>query len=416
MRILYLSQYFPPEMGAPAARVSELAARWVERGHEVCVLTGFPNHPTGIVPVEYRGRVLQRETWRGVEVLRTWIYAAPNKGVLARSLAYASFAGSSVALGGLAREVRRADVVLATSPQFLCALSGWTLARAWRVPYALEIRDLWPQSIVEVGALSERHPMVAVLRRLERFVYREADLLVGVTDSFARIWREQGILPAKIRVIKNGVDLQAFRPDIDGTNMRAELGLGDRFVVGYIGTIGMAHGLGTLLDVAERLRDRKDIVFALVGEGAEKAALAEQARARGLDSVRFVGELPRARIPEVLAATDLAVVMLRDTPLFETVLPSKLFEIMGCARPLALAVGGEARKLVEQAGAGYVVPPQDAAAMTATILHAQANPSEARARADAGRRFVEAHFDRRALADRYLDELIALAARGRNVR
>src|SRR5688500_3426717 len=137
MRILYLSQYFPPEMGAPAARVSELAARWVEQGHQVCVLTGFPNHPTGVVPPEYRGRVLQREQWRGVEVLRTWIYATANKGVLRRGLAYGSFASSSVLLGGLAREVRRADVVLASSPQFLVALSGYLLARAWRVPYAL---------------------------------------------------------------------------------------------------------------------------------------------------------------------------------------------------------------------------------------------------------------------------------------
>lgn len=413
MRILYLSQYFPPEMGAPAARVSELAARWVERGHEVCVLTGFPNHPTGVIPPEYRGRAFQRERWRGVEVLRTWVYAAPNKGVLKRGLAYGSFAGSSVLLGGLAREVRRADVVLATSPQFLCALSGYALARAWRVPYALEIRDLWPQSIVEVGALPERHPAVTGLRLLERFVYREADLLVGVTDSFAQIWRAQGVDPDKIRVIKNGVDLQLFRPDVDGSAMRAELGLGDRFVVGYIGTIGMAHGLGTLLDVAERLRAHEDIVFALVGDGAERVALEAQARARGLDNVRFCGVLPRARIPEVLAATDLAVVMLRDTPLFETVLPSKLFEIMGSSRPLALAVGGEARALVEQAGAGYTLPPQDVPAMTDAILRAQSHPDEARARARAGRAYVEQHFDRRVLADRYLDELVALVERER---
>ncbi|MBC8066993.1 MAG: glycosyltransferase family 4 protein [Deltaproteobacteria bacterium] len=413
MRILYLSQYFPPEMGAPAARVSELAARWAERGHEVCVLTGFPNHPTGVVPPEYRGRVLQREQWRGVEVLRTWIYATANKGVLRRGLAYGSFASSSVLLGGLAREVRRADVVLASSPQFLVALSGYLLARAWRVPYALEIRDLWPQSIVEVGALSERHPIVHVLRGLERFVYEQADLLVGVTDSFAEIWRQQGISPTKIRVIKNGVDLELFTPDIDARAIRAELQLGDRFVVGYIGTIGMAHGLGTLLDVADRFRARPGVVFVLIGDGAERAALEADARARGLDNVRFVGVLPRAKIPAVLAATDLAVVMLRDTPLFETVLPSKLFEIMGCARPLVLAVGGEARRLVEQAGAGYTVASQDAAAMTDAIEHAMRDPDDARARGLAGRRFVEQHFDRRALADRYLDELVALADRGR---
>jgi colanic acid biosynthesis glycosyl transferase WcaI len=412
MRILYLSQYFPPEMGAPAARVSELSARWVERGHEVTVLTGMPNHPTGVVPEAYRGHVALRETWRGVDVLRTWIYATANKGVLRRGLAYGSFAASSVAIGGLAREVRRADVVIATSPQFLCALSGLALARLWRVPYVLEIRDLWPQSIVEVGALPPGHPIVSTLRALERFAYAKADLLVGVTDSFAEIWRGQGVDPAKIRVIKNGVDLAAFRPDVDGTSMRRALGVGDAFVVGYIGTIGMAHGLGTLLDVAERLRDRTDIVFVLVGEGAERARLEADAAARGLANVRFVGQRPRAQIPEVLAATDLAVVMLKDTPLFETVLPSKLFEIMGAARPLLLAVGGEAKRLAEAAGCGYIAPPEDVTAMTAAILRAKAEPDDARARGRSGRAYVEANFDRIALADRYLDDLQQLVARG----
>lgn len=413
MRILYLSQYFPPEMGAPAARVSELAARWVERGHDVAVLTGMPNHPTGVVPPEYRGHVVLRETWRGVSVLRTWIYATANKGVLKRGLAYGSFAASSVAIGALAKEVRRADVVIATSPQFLCALSGMALARLWRVPYVLEIRDLWPQSIVEVGALPATHPIVIGMRGLERFAYAQADMLVGVTDSFAEIWREQGVDPAKIRVIKNGVDLTAFRPDIDGAAMRRELGTGDAFVVGYIGTIGMAHGLGVLLDVAERLRDHADIAFVIVGEGAERAKLEADAAARGLARVKFVGQLPRARIPEVLAATDLAVVMLKDTPLFETVLPSKLFEIMGCGRPLLLAVGGEARRLAESAGCGYIAPPEDVSKMTAAILRAKSDPEDARARGRSGRRFVEQHFDRLALADRYLDELLELVGRGR---
>ena len=411
MRILYLSQYFPPEMGAPAARVSELSARWVERGHDVTVLTGMPNHPTGVVPEAYRRHLMLREKWRGVSVLRTWIYATANKGVMRRGLAYGSFAASSVVLGALAREMRRADVVVATSPQFFCALSGLALARLWRVPYVLEIRDLWPQSIVEVGALPASHPIVGTLRRLERMAYAQADLLVGVTDSFAQIWRDQGVDPDKIRVVKNGVDLTAFRADIDPSAMRRELGVGAAFVVGYIGTIGMAHGLGTLLDVAEQLRGHQDIEFVVVGEGAQRAQLEADAAARGLTRVRFVGQLPRARIPEVLAATDLAVVMLKDTPLFETVLPSKLFEIMGCARPLLLAVGGEARRLAQDAGCGYIAPPEDVAAMTAAILRAKAEPEDARARGQSGRRFVEQHFDRVVLADRYLDELIQLAAR-----
>lgn len=413
VKILYVSQYFPPEMGAPAARVSELSRAWAEAGHEVRVLTGFPNHPTGVVPPEYRGRVRMREQWGPVEVLRTWIYATPNKGVVRRSLAFVSFAASSVSLGALEPHVRDVDVVVATSPQFLCAVSGWALSRALRVPYVLEIRDLWPQSVVEVGALSARHPVVLGLERVERFLYAQADLLVSVTDSFCDVWRAQGVDPAKMRVVKNGVDLRRFQPGPRDGEARREHELGDRFVVSYIGTHGMAQGLETLLDAAELLRDDPEILVLLVGEGAERERLMADARARGLDNVRFLGQQPRDAIPGLVAASDLVTVMLRDAPLFEKVLPSKMFEIMGCARPIVLGVRGEAEALLREADAGWVVPPEDPGALAETIRRAKADPQERKRRGEAGLSYVREHYDREVLARRYLDELEELVAEHR---
>jgi colanic acid biosynthesis glycosyl transferase WcaI len=408
VKILYVSQYFPPEMGAPAARVSELARAWAEAGHEVCVLTGFPNHPTGVVPAEYRGKLRARERWGAVEVLRTWVYATANRGIARRSLAFLSFAASSVVLGALDRSVREADVVIATSPQFLCAVGGYALARLLGVPYVLEIRDLWPQSIVEVGALPARHPVILALEQVERFLYRRADRLVSVTDSFCEVWRRQGIDPAKMRVIKNGVDLRLFEPGPRDNEHRARLGLQGKFVVSYIGTHGMAQRLDTLLDAAARLRDDPEIHVLLVGEGAERERLVARARAEGLANVTLLGQQPREAIPGLVAASDLVAVLLRRAELFGKVIPSKMFEVMGSARPMVLGVRGEAEALLRDAGAGWVVPPEDPHALAQAIRRAKADPDECRRRGEAGRAYVRTYFDRDVLARRYLDELRAL--------
>lgn len=412
MKIVYVSQYFPPEMGAPAARVSELSRRWAERGQDVRVLTGFPNHPTGVVPPRYRRLLRLTERVGDVEVMRAFVYATPNRGVVRRGLQYVSFAVSAVALGSLDRRVRDADVIVATSPQFLCAVAGWALARIARVPFVLEVRDLWPQSIVEVGALPAGHPVIAALRAVERFLYREADLLVGVTDSFLEVWRTQGVDPKKMRVVKNGVDLRRFRPAPIDRAMRESLGIpADAFVVSYIGTHGLAHKLDVLLDVAERMRDRPDVRFVFAGEGAERARLVASARARGLANVQFLGERPRDEIPRLLAASDLVAVVLRRAELFRHVIPSKIFEIMGCERAILLGVEGEAEGIVRAADAGWCVPPEDVTAMIAAIDEARHDRAELHRRAKSGRRYVAAHFDRDVLADRYLEEISALVKR-----
>lgn len=412
MRILYVSQYFPPEMGAPAARVFELSREWVALGHEVTVLTGFPHHPTGVVPPEYRGQLVRREEVEGIRVVRAPLYATPNRGKLRRSVSYASFAVSASLLGRFL--TKRPDVLVATSPQLLTGVAGAALATAFRVPFVFEVRDLWPQSVVEVGALRAGSLPVRALETVERALYRRANHIVAVTEAFVAELEVRGVPRTKVDVVKNGVDLALFRPMPRDEALRAELGMKPSdFMVLYVGTHGMAHGLGTLLDAALALRDDAGVRFVLVGEGADKAALKARVEREGLRSVSFVDQQPRDRIARFLAAAEVSVVLLKARPLFETVLPSKLFEIMGAGRPILLGVEGEARALVvDQARAAMAVPPENAEALVAAIQALRADPAEREAMGRRGRAFVEAHFSRRALAERYLEVLEKVRAVG----
>lgn len=403
MRVLFLSQYFPPEPGAPAARVSELTRCWARDGHEVTVLTAFPHHPTGRIPDEYRGYTLLREDFHGVRVVRTWIYATANQGKVRRSLGYASFALSATLWGQL--HVPMPDVIIATSPQLLCGLAGAVVARMRGVPFILEVRDLWPESIVAVGAMPAGHPLIRALERVEQRLYVEASAIVVVTDTFRERLLERGIASEKLHVIKNGVDLERFFPEPRTTRLRAKLGYGDRFVAAYVGTHGMAHGLDAVLDAARRLVHDDRLRFLFVGEGAERARLEARAKDEALTNVTFLGSLPRDEMNEVYATMDVGLVSLRKSELFTTVLPSKLFEIFGMQRPVVLSVDGEARALVEASGGGVFVPPEDSARLAEVLLELAADGARCRAMGERGRRYVVARFDRTVLARRYLDVL-----------
>jgi glycosyltransferase involved in cell wall biosynthesis len=408
MKILYLSQYFPPEMGAPAARVYELSREWVRLGHEVTVLTGFPNHPTGVIPPEYRGRLVQREEMAGIKVVRTPIYAAPNKGFAKRVLNYVSFGTSASVVGPFL--TARPDVLIGTSPQFLTAVAGFTLAKLKRVPFVFEVRDLWPRSIVEVGAMKAGSPIIRALEKMERFLYRRADHIVAVTESFVPEIAAHGIPTAKISVVTNGVDLDLFRPS-DRAAARRELGLGEGFLATYVGTHGMAHGLGLVLDAAKQLRGT-GVRFLLVGEGAEKAALKARAASEGIDNVVFWDQQPRDRIAKIYAASDLCLVLLRDLPLFRTVIPSKIFEFMGAGRGILTTVDGESRGILERAGGGVFSPPENLEAFVAAIEALRVDPARIDAMGRFGRTFVEANYSRPALAGSYA-RILEDVARGK---
>lgn len=410
MRILYLSQYYPPEMGAPSSRVSQLARTWAADGHDVTVLTGFPNHPTGVVPPAYRGwPYVRRELDHGVKVVRTPVFAAPNAGLFKRSLNYLSYAASAAVLGPLLTS--RPDVLIATSPQFLTAVAGYELARLKRVPFVFEVRDLWPRSIVEVGAMKAGSPVVRAMEAAELFLYRHADRIVVVTDSFVDEIAARGIDRRKISVIKNGVELGMFTPGPKDNAVRRELGLEGKFVAAYIGTHGMAHGLDTMLDAAALLRDDDRFRLVLIGEGADKAKLKERAAREGLSNVLFVDQQAHARIPDFVRAADATLVLLKARELFKTVIPSKIFEFMGAARPIVLGVDGEARRIIEAARSGLYVPPESGAALAAALRRLQDDPALCEEMGRSGRAYVEANFSRTQLARRYLELLADVAGR-----
>lgn len=400
MRILFLSHYFPPEVNAPASRTFENCREWARLGHTVTVVTCVPNHPRGRVYDGYSNRLLQRESMEGIEVVRVWTWLAANEGFLLRSLNYVSFMLSALVV--LPR-LPKADVVVTTSPQFFNGLAGFFVRALRRIPWVFEVRDLWPESIIAVGAARNR-ALIRSLEWLERFAYRKADHIVPVTDAFRRHMIERGVESGKITVIKNGADLQRFDPARVG-DLREELGLGDRFVAAYFGTHGMAHGLDTILDAAERLRDEPSIVFLMVGDGAERERLARLRAERGLDNVLMLPQQAKERMPQLWQTADVSLVLLRDTPLFRTVIPSKIFESLAMKTPVVLGVEGESRKLIEDSGGGVFVSPGHAEDLAAKVLALSRSRERLREMGERGAVFVRAHFDRSRLARDYVELL-----------
>jgi colanic acid biosynthesis glycosyl transferase WcaI len=420
MKILYISQYFPPEMGAPAARAAELSRHWAAAGHDVTVLTGFPNHPTGVVPPEYRDkfwRLVAREKTDGINVVRTWLLPFPNRKAHQRMLNYSSFCASAASTGLF---LSRPDVVIATSPQLLVGLSGWWLARWQRVPFVFEVRDLWPESLAAVGMGNTNSLLHQSLAKIAGFLYRHSERIVVVTPAFEDYLVEHWNVPReKISVVENGVETQLFAPELfpgeTTTSLRRELGAEGKFVVSYIGTMGMAHGLETIIAAASQLRDTNpEIVFLMVGEGAEKERITALARERGLNNVRFVDQQPREKIPAYIGASDVCLVLLKKTDLFKTVIPTKMLEFMSCARPVILGVDGQARAILEEARGGLVVEPENSEALVGAIRYLTANREVARALGQNGREYVVRNCSRHQSAEKYiavLEHLLKLPER-----
>ena len=411
LRILYISHYFPPEVNAPAVRVSEMASRWADNGADVTVLTCFPNHPTGIIPKEYRGLWRYRETRGKIKVIRTYVHAAPNKGFFKRILNYLSFMTSSIILG--VPMIGKTDIVIATSPQFFVAVAGYVISRIKRSKFIFEVRDLWPEEIIAVGALKNKLA-IRILEAIETFLYRKADLVVTVANGALQTLKERGIPESKLRLIPNGVDIDFLHNYANGELVRRQLDLEDKFVVGYIGTHGMAHRLDIVLEAAFKMRDQDDISFLFVGDGAEKENLTRMALRLNLKNVIFHNQIDRARIPEFYGTCDLCLVPMRKGGIFTRNIPSKIYEIMAAGKPIIICADGESRNMVERSGAGIVSRPEDADDLVEKILYLR-RESEFRERMGRnGYSFVLANSSRHRLADDYLDILDGIA--GRNSR
>jgi glycosyltransferase involved in cell wall biosynthesis len=402
VHILFLSHYFVPENNAPAARVHALGREWARLGHRVTVLTCVPNVPAGVAYDGYRNLPYQEEWVDGIRTARVWTYLAANRGRVRRGLNFLSYLAAAGAAGPLLRP--RADVVIATTPQFFAGWAGLPVARAHGAPFVLEVRDIWPDSITAVGALEDGR-VVRALGTLERALYDAADHIVAVGEGYRQNMLGKGVPRGKVDVVTNGVDADLFVPRAPDEALRARLGFAPgTFVVTFAGTIGMASGLEVVLGAARRLREqgRDDIAFLLVGDGAVRADLEREAAAEGLTSVVFAGLVPRPELPAYLASSDACLVHFRKQELFGTILPSKFFEDAAMERPILLGFEGEARAMLEEADCGIAFEPGDAGALAAAAIRLADDRGACARFGTNGRAYVLDHFDRRILARDYL--------------
>ena len=401
-RVLYVSQYFVSADQPGGVRHWQHTRALARAGHEVTVVTSYVQHKERTVPERYRGRRIVHEVEDGLDVWRT--YSTPDYGrdLRSRVASYGTFALWSAVAGARAP---RPDVVVASSPSLPSAAAAAALARARGARFLLEVRDLWPDSAIAMGLVRERR-MIAVARRLEAFCYRRADRIVALTEGIRDGMIAQGVSPAKIVLITNGVDLEIG----DGRRPAEAPVPPGSFVAMYVGAHGTYSSLETVLDAAGHLRDTPEVRLVLVGNGDRKPALVAAARERGLDNVAFVDPVPKREVPSWLARADACVLPYQDNPLFAGALPNKAFDYLGAARPIvASAPAGELTRMVERAGCGVAVPPESGSALAGAIRELAADRDGARAMGERGRRYALDHYDRAALAARFVATVESLA-------
>jgi len=405
--LLIVTQYFPPETGAPATRFDELTKRWAESGNDVTVLTSAPDYPEGELYEGYQNEWVHRETRNGVNVVMTKTLPASNVGLFRRALKFVWLMILSTLVG---LRLEKPDVVVATSPQPLVGVSGWLLARVRRSKFVFEVRDLWPESIAAVGE-GDNRLLYAVLEAVSSFLYRRADRVVIVSQEFEQTIVDAGTDPANVLYHPNGVDVSFFEGAENPTF--PERSLSEQFVVSYVGTIGRAHGLSVVLDAAEELQDDSkydDVLFLFVGYGADADTLRDQAAQRDLDNVAFAGRRPKEEVPGFLSVSDLSLVHLKDRDLFRTVIPSKMFESMAAGVPILLGVKGEARRILTEANAGVTMEPEDPTDLATAVRRLHDDAEQRATLGTNGTTYVRENFDWDTIAEEYKRNLSRLAA------
>jgi glycosyltransferase involved in cell wall biosynthesis len=345
----------------------------------------------------YRNKFIQTEYKHGIRAIKILTYITANEGFAKRTLNYVFYMLMTMIIAPF---LGKADIVISTSPQFFNGLAGYFVSRIKRSAWLLEIRDLWPESILAVGAI-KNPSVIKLLESIERFAYRKADHIVPVTYAFERHILANGGRQGHVTVIRNGVDLDFFEPRSADTDYARQLGVEGKFVAAYVGTHGMAHGLQLLIEAAQRLTHRDDIAILLAGDGAERNRLAAEIESRGLTNIRLLGQLPKSDMPRLWTITDASLVVLKKLDLFLTVIPSKLFESMAMCRPIILGVAGESAELLEESGSGIVIEPENVDQLVAAITHLADSAELCRELGAKGRAYVETHFDRRVLAERF---------------
>jgi len=355
MKLLFITDNFPPEVNAPATRTYEHAIEWVKKGVEVTILTCHPNFPDGVIYKGYKNTFYHVEEIEGIKVIRVWSYMSSNKGFIKRILDYLSFALSAFLVGLF----QKTDIIVATSPQFFTTWSAYALSKLKRKPWVFELRDIWPESIVSVGAIHNQK-IINLLERIELGLYRDAWHIVAVTDAFKVNLESRGINGSKISVVTNGSNLSLFQQQAKDLDLIRQLKLEDKFIVGYIGTHGMAHGLDFIIESLAYVKDEK-IHFLFVGNGAMKETIVKMAKHLALKNVTFLDAIPKEEVPKYLSICDISLAPLKRNDTFKNVIPSKIFEAAAMQKPTLLGVEGVAKGIISKYNAGRCFFPEDRA-------------------------------------------------------
>lgn len=353
MHILFLVDNFPPEVNAPATRTYEHCLEWIKSGHKVTVITCAPNFPQGKVYEGYKNKLYFKENIDNISVIRVWSYIAENKGVIKRVLDWLSFAVMSMFFGVFQKH----DLIIATSPQFFTTWSAWVISKIRRKPWVFEVRDLYPESIKTVGAI-KNEIIINILEKIEIGLYKNANKVIVVTDAFKKNLISRGIKESHVDVITNGSNLELFYPRKKNEKLLEHFNLEGKFIVGYIGTHGMAHGLDFILNSIEKVKD-KNMHFLFIGDGSEKVELLKLAKKINLKNITFLDPISKELVPEYLSIVDVSLVPLLKAENYKQVIPSKIFESSAMHKPILLGVEGQAKKIIDQHKAGLTYEPEN---------------------------------------------------------
>ena len=402
MHILFLTDNFPPEGNAPATRTYEHAREWVKLGHKVTIITGAPNFPEGKVFDGYSNSWYSKSLLDGIEVRRVKTYITANEGFAKRILDFMSFMVMSFFAGLF---VKKPDVIIGTSPQFFTAVSAWALSAIRFKPFVFELRDIWPASITAVGAMGRSLP-IRILEKIEMFLYKRADKIISVTHSFKSELIERGVEGNKIDVVLNGVDLSKYEPIKSKNKELAELyNLEGKFVVGYVGTHGLAHSLDKIVEAAELLTDLPDVRILFAGGGAAKEQVESLVREKQLENVTLIPRQPKELMPALWSLCDISLISLKDTELFKTVIPSKIFESMGMGIPMLItAPKGEATEIINKTVSGLVLNPESPSEVAEAIRRLYTDRDELAGLAIKSREAAK-EYDRKELAIYMINQL-----------
>lgn len=390
LRILFISQYFHPEVGAAAARIGDLAKDLVKQGHEVTVVAEFPNYPTGVLNPEYRKRIYRKEQYEGIRTIRTFVIASERRTFYQRMLFYLSFMFSSI-IGVLLAP--KCDVLIATSPPLFVGLSGYVASRIKGCRFVLDVRDLWPESAIILGELKNKL-LIKLSQKLESYLYSKADRITIAVPGFRNKIGLKSKALSKIVEVTNGVDAEVFSPQENSYQLKEKFGLNGKYVVLFSGNHGLAQGLPSVIRTAELLRERRDIIFLFIGEGVEKKRLVKMKEDLKLESVVFLGEQARKDMPTFINMSDICIVPLKGEKLFQNALPSKMYEYMACAKPIILSIEGEAVNLLKEADAGIAVEPEDSEQMIKAIIKLLSDFELSRKYGENGRLYVMRNYSR----------------------